>query len=197
MLTERECFISIVDNDLICKSDAIILLEGDGLNRYQHAIQLFKQGWAPLLVFSGGIINREYGSFPYEEIEPLLLKEGISEKCLLHEAISQHTRQQAEEILKLGVKNGWKSIILVASPYHQYRAYLTFIKVMFEMNRMVLIYNSPAKNLTWFTPNLWGDRFTCLQREFDRIEKYSELGHVTTYNEAIMYQKWKEKRSIN
>ena len=57
MLTEREMFISLVDNDLICESDAIVLLEGDGLNRFRHAIQLFKNGLAPLIVFSGGIID--------------------------------------------------------------------------------------------------------------------------------------------
>ena len=38
MMTERERFIAVVDNDILRSSDAIILLEGDGLNRYRKAM---------------------------------------------------------------------------------------------------------------------------------------------------------------
>ena len=34
-LTNREKFIALTDNDGIQNSDAIILLEGDGFNRYK------------------------------------------------------------------------------------------------------------------------------------------------------------------
>ena len=54
-MTSREKFIAIVDNDNIQKSDAIILLEGDGFNRYRKAVELYKEGYAEKIVFSGGI----------------------------------------------------------------------------------------------------------------------------------------------
>ena len=37
-----------------------------------------------------------------------------------------------------------------------------------------------------------GVRFERLEQEFIRIQKYSQLGHLATYGEAIDYQKWKE-----
>lgn len=192
MLTERELFISLVDNDSIRKSDAIVLLEGDGLNRYPHAVKLFREGWAPLLVFSGGITDYDYGSFPYTEIKPLLLQAGIPEGKLYHEARSLNTHAQAEEMVKLCREQNWKKIILVASPYHQYRAYLTFLKSLQKTKSKIVIFNAPVRQLPWFTSNRWGDRYHCLQKEFDRIEKYSTFGHLATYHEAIEYQRWKE-----
>lgn len=43
MITDREKIIAIIDNDILFPSDAIILLEGDGLNRYQKAVELYNQ----------------------------------------------------------------------------------------------------------------------------------------------------------
>ncbi|MBP1616094.1 MAG: YdcF family protein [Bacteroidetes bacterium] len=194
MLTDREIFISLVDNDLIQKSDAIILLEGDGLNRYQHAVHLFKDGFANFIVFSGGITDYDYGSFPYEDIKPLILEENIPEECLYYESISLNTKQQAEEIIKLCISNNWEKIILVGSHYHQYRAYLTFLKSALSANIKLIIYNSPEKKLKWFSSNKWGQRITCLKQEFERIEEYSKFGHLSTYKEAIEYQQWKEQQ---
>lgn len=194
MLTEREIFISLVDNDLIQKSDAIILLEGDGLNRYQHAVNLYKKGYSDTIVFSGEIINHQYGSYPFEEIKPLILKEGIPESALIHECISLHTQQQAVEMMKLSKKNNWYKIILVGSHYHQYRAYLTFLRAMNVAGLEIIIMNSPARHLKWFSENDWGSRMECLHDEFEKIEKYAKLGHLCTYKEAIEYQKWKEQQ---
>lgn len=196
MLTDREIFMALVDNDSMQKSDAIVLLEGDGLNRYKHAVWLYKQKWAPVIVFSGGIINLEYGSFPFDKIKPLLLENGVLEKDLYHESQSLHTRQQAEEIVKMSSEFSWKRIILVASHYHQYRAFLTFLKVVLEKKEKLIIYNSPERNLSWFTLNPWGDRLSCLRKEFDRIEEYTLLGHVASYKDAINYQQWKEQLLI-
>ncbi len=194
MLTDREIFISLVDNDLIQKSDAIILLEGDGLNRYIHAVDLYKRGYSEKIVFSGGIIDHKYGSYPFEEIKPLILNEGVSESALIYESASLHTQQQAVEVMKLCKINNWYKIILVGSHYHQYRAYLTFLRAMNVAGLEIIIMNSPARHLKWFSENDWGSRMECLHDEFERIDKYSALGHLCTYKEAIEYQKWKEQQ---
>ncbi len=192
MLTDREIFMALVDNDSIQESDAIILLEGDGLNRYKHAVQLFQEGWAPLIVFSGGIVDYEYGSIPYEEIYPRMLASGISPESIIHERKSLNTKEQADNVIKMCEARGWKSIILVGSPYHQYRAFLTFLKSAINMLPELIIFNSPAKNLPWFYKEDWGNRFKNLQGEFDRIERYMALGHLASFREVIEYMEWKE-----
>lgn len=194
MITDREIFMAMVDGDSARPSDAIVLLEGDGFSRYQYAIELYKKKLAPVIVFSGGITDYSYGSYPYEDIKPLILDGGVEEADLLHERYSQNTKQQADEIIKMCIEKEWKSIILVASHYHQYRAYLTFLKSMLDAHIRLAIYNQPVRNLRWFSFNEWGSRYSCLKGEFKRIELYFQKGDLASYQQAIDYQQWKEQQ---
>ena len=192
MITDREKIMAIVDNDCLTKSDAAVLLEGDGFFRFNKAVDLYKQELVSKIIFSGNIIDRDYGSFPYEEIKPYILEAGVPEEDLIHEDKSQHTRQQAIEVVKLSMKMGWKKLALVASHEHQYRAYLTFLREVLDTKSGIILYNAPARNLNWFIDSGWGVRFDRLSAEFERIEKYSLLGHLATADEVIEYQKMKE-----
>lgn len=185
---------SIVDNDILPVSNAIVLLEGDGYNRYRHASWLYHIKKAPIIVFSGDIVDYNYGSIPFNEILPKMLENDIKEDDIVFENKSVNTKEQAEEVVHLALKEKWTKLILVASPEHQYRAYLTFLKAVKRDLLDIEIYNSPAKNLNWFSDDGWGCRFDRLEQEFIRIEKYMQLGHLATFNEAIEYQKWKESR---
>ena len=171
-LTPREKFIILVDNDCISKSDAIILLEGDGYNRYPTAAQLWKEGFADTLVFSGGSVNYEYGSYPYNDILPKLIESGVAANSILCEANSLNTQEQAKEVIEIAEKRGWSKLILVASHYHQYRAYLTFLKYIIVNELQIILLNAPSRNIKWFETNKWGERYDLLDQEFDRIIKY-------------------------
>jgi len=98
------------------------------------------------------------------------------------------------EIVNFSRKNNWKRLILVGSHYHQYRAYLTFLRQIQISNSEIILYNAPARDLKWFHDEGWGNRFDLLEQEFLRIENYSKLGHLATYEQAIAYQRWKEKQ---
>lgn len=192
MITDREKIIAIIDNDILFPSDAIILLEGDGLNRYQKAVELYNQNIATKIVFSGNITDYEYGSFPFSDVLPYILKEGIPVDAVIHEDKSLNTREQAIEVVKMAIINEWKRLVLVASHEHQYRAYLTFLREVLDSKSDIVLYNAPVRNLGWFNKSEWGIRFERLEQEFVRIERYSQLGHLATYREVINYQKWKE-----
>ena len=194
MITDREIILAIVDNDCLMHSDAAILLEGDGFFRFQKAVDLYKSGQVDRIVFSGNIIDKDYGSFPYEEVAPFILGQGVPEKDLIHESKSQHTREQAIEVINMAMENGWKKLALVASHEHQYRAYLTFLRVVLDTKSGILLYNAPVRNLNWFVNSGWGMRFDRLAAEIERIEKYSALGHLATAQEVVEYQKWKESQ---
>lgn len=192
MITDREKILAIVDNDCLTPSDAVILLEGDGFFRFNKAVDLYKRGMAKKIVFSGNIIDRDYGSFPFEEIKPFILQRGVPEEDLIHESISRHTREQAIEVVKIAMKEGWKKLALVASHEHQYRAYLTFLREVIDTNSGIVLYNAPVRNLNWFVDSGWGIRYERLAAEFERIERYSKMGHLANADEVIEYQKWKE-----
>lgn len=191
-MTEREQFIAIVDNDILSPSDAIIMLEGDGFSRIEKTATLYKQGIAKNIVFSGNITNYDYGSYPLTDLLPEMKKQGIDEADIIHEDKSLNTREQAVEIVKIAMKNGWKKLALVASHEHQYRAYLTFLREVLDTRSGIILYNTPARNLGWFKETTWGVRFNRLDQEFERIVKYSSLGHLASFKEAIDYQRWKE-----
>jgi uncharacterized SAM-binding protein YcdF (DUF218 family) len=185
MITDREKILAIVDNDCLTPSDAVILLEGDGFFRFSKAVDLYKRGMAKKIVFSGNIIDRDYGSFPFEEVKPFILEGGVPEEDLIHEDVSQHTRQQAIEVIKMAMTNGWKKLALVASHEHQYRAYLTFLREVLDTKSGIILYNAPVRNLNWFVDSGWGIRFERLSVEFERIERYSALGHLANADEVV------------
>lgn len=192
MITEREKILAIVDNDCLSTSDAIILLEGDGFDRFRKAVSLYKQGKAPKIVFSGNITDYDYGSFPFAEVLPRMLEAGVPEDDIIHEDKSLNTREQAVEVVRMAQEREWKKLILVASHEHQYRAYLTFLREVLDSKSGITLYNAPARNLDWFVDKGWGTRFERLEAEILRIEKYTEMGHLANAQEVIEYQQWKE-----
>lgn len=185
---------AIVDNDCLKPSDAIILLEGDGFHRFQKAVDLYKKGLGKKIVFSGAIVQKEYGSYPFEEVKPFILNAGVSEEDLIHEDRSLQTQQQAVEVVKMAMEIGWKRLALVASHEHQYRAYLTFLRQVLDSKSGIILYNAPVRNLDWFVDSGWGMRFDRLKAEIERIERYGALGHLANAQEVVEYQRWKENQ---
>ena len=188
MITDREIIMAIVDNDCLKPSDAIILLEGDGFHRFQKAVDLYKKGLGKKIVFSGAIVQKEYGSYPFEEVKPFILNAGVPEEDLIHEDKSLQTQQQAVEVVKMAMENGWKRLALVAS--HE----LTFLRQVLDSKSGIILYNAPVRNLDWFVDSGWGMRFDRLKAEIERIEKYSAFGHLANAQEVVEYQQWKEKQ---
>lgn len=193
-MTDKEKFIAIVDNDSIMKSDVIVLLEGDGYNRCQKAADLLKNGWSDKILFSGGICDYSYGSFPSEDILPYLIKIGVPPSSIIVENKSLNTKEQAENVIEMSLQNKWNKIILVATHDHQYRAYLTFLKKVNSVNEKILLFNSPVRNLPWFKETGWGTRFSRLQEEFEKIDLYTSKGHLASFQDVIKYQQWKESQ---
>lgn len=194
MITDREVIMAIVDNDCLKPSDAIILLEGDGFHRFQKAVDLYKKGYGKKIVFSGAIVQKEYGSYPFEEVKPYILNAGVPEEDLIHEDRSLQTQQQAVEVVKMAMEKSWKRLALVASHEHQYRAYLTFLRQVLDSKSGIILYNAPVRNLDWFVDSGWGMRFDRLKAEIERIEKYTAYGHLANAQEVVQYQQWKEKQ---
>lgn len=194
MLSDREKCIFLVNNDLLKKSDAIVMLEGDGNSRVKFACELFHAGIAERLVFSGGVKNLEYGSFPFEMLKDEFKKFNVNPEQIIVENKSRHTREQAIEIVQFAKENNWKKFVLVASHYHQLRAFLTFLKVLIEegLENQIQVFNAPVSCLNWYEPTPWGIRMDILDEEFKRINLYLLEGHVASYKQVIEYYKWKE-----
>lgn len=190
-MTDREKFIVLLDNEQIQKSDVIVLLEGDGLARYQKAAVLYKNGIAPKICFSGNFDDKKSGAYVFEVIRPLLIEEGVREEDLLYENKSRNTYEQAVEIMKMAQLYNWKRITIVASHYHIYRAFLTFLSQQKIMKPDLFIDIASVNDLDWYEQTGYGSRIELLSTEIDKINMYQEKGHVSSYQEGIAYLKWK------
>lgn len=104
-------------------SDAIVMLGDDNYNgdRAARAAELFKAGWAPVVVASGRYL-RPYASMAELE-EHDLIGHGVPRSAVVRYAhFAENTRDEAFELRELIVERGWKHILLVTSDYHTRRS---------------------------------------------------------------------------
>jgi len=107
-----------------------------GLQRIYTAVQLYADGWAPWVIFTG----RGAGSLSEAEVyAEAAIWLGLPEEAVLVEPFSESTAEHAENLLKLkemGIERS-SSLLIVTSPVHSRRAYLCFKKDGFTDVRMV------------------------------------------------------------
>lgn len=111
------------------KSDAIVVVSGgQTTTRADYGIELFKQGYANTIVFSGGALDD--GPSNAKAMRQQALEAGLSDDNILLDEYAQNTYENALNSKKLLDEVGAKKIIVVSSPYHQRRVNKTFEKVL-------------------------------------------------------------------
>jgi len=141
-----------------CQSvDAIVAISGgDTSARANEAIDLYKAGWANILIFSGGALDKT-GPSNASEMERLAIQSGVPATSIYIDEKAESTRENAENTQPIFTKLGINKIILVTSGYHQRRAGLEFEKY----TSGVTILNHPAevdKDWSfwwWMAPHDW------------------------------------------
>lgn len=114
------------------KGDAILVLGSHDTRVAKHGAKLFLEGWAPLLIFSGGI-GRLTGDWTKPEAEvfaDIAESAGVPRERMLLENRSTNTGENIEFTKSLLEKEGITAdtFILVQKPYMERRAYATFKK---------------------------------------------------------------------
>lgn len=175
----------LLSNEPLRVSDALILLEGDGFNRVPKTAELYKNGLAPTVVVSGGVDDPLKGGIHSRFLKERLGLLGVPSERIIIEDISQNTRDQAVEIMKMVRERAWRRITLVASHYHVFRAFLTFLKAMQEAKLSVEIFCAPVRDLPWFSGEQGPKRADLLASEFEKIGKYTD--HMATFTDAVEY----------
>jgi uncharacterized SAM-binding protein YcdF (DUF218 family) len=166
--------------------DVIFLMVGDGLFRVPYAAKLWRDGFAPRIAIVGRDGRREYGSYPAEEMVAELERLGVPAAALVVHANAPHTRGEAESFLRLARQFGWHTGLIVTSPHHQYRAFLTFVKAMLDLGIRLTLVNAPAP-LSWTETTPWGTRADLQEGELRRIADYGATGHVAGFEEGVRY----------
>jgi len=115
--------------DSLQKADAIVVVSGGQTqSRAAKGIDLYKEGYAPKIIFSGAALDD--GPSNAFAMRDLALSEGVPAKSILIDEKSQNTYENAVNSKTILDELQAKKIILVTSPYHQRRANQTFEKVL-------------------------------------------------------------------
>src|SRR4029079_18741205 len=126
----------------LAAADAILVLCSHDERVAQRAAQLFHEGWAPLLIFSGGhgTITRTLWSEPEAERFARIAESlNVPRESILVEPHSTNTGENIELTKRLLADRGLypHKFILVQKPYMERRSYATFRKLWPEKELIV------------------------------------------------------------
>ena len=117
----------------VAKADAILVLCSHDERVAERGAQLFLEGWAPLLIFSGGqgAITKTLWSEPEaERFARIATSLGVPREKILVETNSTNTGENVQFTRKLIEERGLdpQKFIVVQKPYMERRSYATFLR---------------------------------------------------------------------
>lgn len=120
-------------NHALQKSDCIFVLGSHDTRVADRAAGLFLEGWAPLLIFSGGLGRLTEGMWAETEAEKfaqIALHHGVPKEAILVENKSTNTGENITFTHTLLQSKNLQpqSFIVVQKPYMERRSFATFMK---------------------------------------------------------------------
>ena len=143
---------SLVVRDKLMPADCIVVLAGDANGeRVNEGVKLFKEGLSQRILMSGGQLAWRLTAADWMRKQALIM--GVPASAIMTENQSASTRENALLTLPILKANGVKSIILVTSSYHSYRAKKVFEKVFVPAGINVISY--PATQSNFIAKDWW------------------------------------------
>jgi uncharacterized SAM-binding protein YcdF (DUF218 family) len=115
------------------KADTILVLGSHDLRVAHRAAELYSEGWAPMIIFSGGLGNftkEVWTETEADQFAAIAMNLGVPKESILVENKSTNTGENILFTQKLlaGKKLDPRSFIVVQKPYMERRSYATFKK---------------------------------------------------------------------
>lgn len=166
--------------DELKPADVIVVLAGEETERVEHGIKLFKEGWSrkDRIILTGGPLVWKYtwATLMQAHAEHL----GVPKSAIMLADKSKTTEEDAIFTKEIMDKYGYKSCILVTSPYHSRRALKIFKRVMGDKIKII---SAPAEK-SWFQFDKWWKRERDRARVLDEYSKFIWLLIFGFKNEA-------------
>jgi uncharacterized SAM-binding protein YcdF (DUF218 family) len=163
------------------KADAIFVLGSHDVRVGEYAVDLYFQGLAPFIIFSGGLGKLTIDHFNRPEAEifaDIAIKRGVPADKILVENKSGNTGENVLFVKKLLQEKrlDFQSFILVQKPYMERRTFATFKKLWPEKNFIV---TSPPISFEDY-PNeeiSKAEFINIMVGDLQRIKIYPDLGY--------------------
>lgn len=169
------CGVSPSNSSNCAAADAIVAVSGGDTNaRTDEAIRRYREGWAPLLIFSGAAQDANSPSNA-ETMKARAIEQGVPASDVLTEEFARNTAENAANTSAFINDRNLSKIILVTSAYHQRRASLEFAA---KLGPSIQIVNAPVSQDNqwsrwwWLTPTGWWLALS----EFVKIAAYFTSG---------------------
>ena len=133
----------LVVQDELKKADVIVVLGGEN-SRVEEAAHLYKQGFAGYMIMTGKRVA--------EGMKRSAVRSGVPAEDIIVEPEAASTYQHPIYIKPIMEARGFKSAIVVSSPYHMRRSAMLFDRA-FRKTGVELIYHSQQDG--WFDPDRW------------------------------------------
>jgi uncharacterized SAM-binding protein YcdF (DUF218 family) len=182
-LAERVWRYHQLDHQL-ARADAIMVLCSHDTRVAERGAAIFLEGWAPLLIFAGGLgaITKHLWSEPEaDQFARIAIGMGVPESRILIENRSTNTGENVIFTKRLLAEAGLdpRSFILVQKPYMERRSYATFRK---QWPGKEVIVTSPRASFddylaAYSNETLSADDVVSIMvGDLQRIKVYPELG---------------------
>ena len=150
-----------MNHDLV-KSDCILALGSHDLRVADRAAELYLQGWAPLVIMSGGLGNFTQDMWTESEADKfasIAMQKGVPGNAILIENKSTNTGENILFTQKLLQQKELdpQNFIVVQKPYMERRSYATFKK------------HWPNKNLLVTSPQIPFDEYATNDIPLDKV----------------------------
>jgi uncharacterized SAM-binding protein YcdF (DUF218 family) len=149
-------------NHTIKKSDCILVLGSHDTRVAERGAELYLEGWAPLLIFSGGLgrlTSDIWKETEADKFAAIATKMGVPQNAILVENKSTNTGENILFTRKLLQQRNLhpQSFIVVQKPYMERRSYATFKKVW------------PEKDIIATSPQLSFDDYPTVDLPLEKI----------------------------
>ena len=165
------------------KADGIFVLGSNDARIAEYGARLFLDGWAPIIIFSGGIAHQddllktEWKKSEAETFAGIAIALGVPKDKIIIENKATNTGENVqftEKILK-DKKLNLKSFIVVQKPYMERRAYAT-VKVYWP-DKKIIVTSPPISFENYPTKDVSKDNLiNILVGDLQRIKVYPEKG---------------------
>lgn len=179
----------LVERQLPRHADAIVVLGGGvedaetpsavTLHRLRHGLRLFRQGFAPLVVLTGG--NPLEPTLPESGVmaRVAVMEFGLSTSSLIVERDAARTATQAQAVARIARERGIRSVLLVTSAIHSLRAARAFRKTGLEVISTPAGAHAPPRRQIALAPH-------------DVLHRIGGLGTIGYEYGAILLYWWRE-----
>ncbi|MDI6889647.1 MAG: YdcF family protein [Thermodesulfovibrionales bacterium] len=128
------------------KVDAIICLGGGSGERLQKVVELYKRGYAPMVILTASdITDAEFREFAVDLSKRFLIHKGVLPQSIVLEFESDSSYSEAKNIKAFMTSKDLHSAIIVSDTYHMRRASYVFKKVFHDGNGNTKLLFVPAE----------------------------------------------------